>query len=129
MAVPDTGADYVYLLGPITLEIWKISSNARTRYGFRFYDAGWTAAPVFEADNFKMPSWATLDETALDILSYLLVQEGEEDDFFFREYTPEQIRWRDARAAVLRPALEAETREVAASRPKARHQVGRRKSR
>lgn len=129
MVFPAKEPTTVYFLGPLTVELWKISSNGRTRYAYRFFDAEWSDAPVFEDDAFKMPSWATYEETALDILSYLVLQEGEVESFFFRDYTPEQLRWRDARSRALRPQIVAKTKEVALQAPRSRILAGRRRKR
>lgn len=126
MAFPVKEPTTVYFLGPLTIELWKLASNGRTRYAYRFFDAEWGDDPIFEADDFKMPSWATFEETALDILSYLVLQESEVDSFFFKDYTPEQLRWRDQRSLALRPQIVAKARDVALQAPKSRVLAGRR---
>lgn len=118
MSVPDKDPTYVYFLGPLTLELWKLDSAKRTRYAYRLFDEEWKTAPVFAADDFKMPGWATNEETALDILSYLVLQEGEAESWFFKDYTPDQLRWRTDRGLPLRPSIVAETRRVAAKCPR-----------
>lgn len=127
MAVPLKEPTFVYHLGPLTIELWRISSNGRTRFAYRLFDAEWGELPVFEADDFKMPDWATFEETALDIISYLVLQADEADSFFFKDYTSEQLRWRDQRGLALRPEIVRRTREVASQTPRSRVLAGRRR--
>lgn len=129
MPVPLKPPTFVYHLGPLTIELWKISSDGRTRYAYRLFDAAWGEVPVFEGDDFKMPNWTTYEETSLDILSYLVLQADEVDKFFFKDYTPEQIRWRDTRGSVLRPEIVSQVRAVAAAAPRRRAMAGGRRKR
>lgn len=129
MAVPQKPPTFVYNLGPLTIELWKVASNGRTTYAYRLFDAEWNDSPVFEGDDFKMPNWTTFEEASLDILSYLILQADEVDSFFFKDYTPDQIRWRDQRGRALRQEIVQKTREVAARSPRSRAGGRRRKGR
>lgn len=112
MVPPDRDPDFVYTLGPLTIELWQVASNGRALYAYRLFDQEWGGVPVFEADDFKMPSGATFEETALDILSYLVLQADEVEEWFFRDYTPEQLRWRDERGPLFQPTLMEEARRL-----------------
>lgn len=129
MPVPLRRPDHVYRLGPLELEIWRISSNSRIRYAYRMYDLEWSELPVFEWDDFKMPEWATIQETALDILYYLTLREWDVEGWFFKDYTPEQFRWRDARAEKLQQEVLAEARRTAAAPVRSRLIMGAKKRR
>jgi hypothetical protein len=127
MDIPARRPTYAYLFGPLGLDLWRVETNGRSRYAYRFYDQEWGRDPVFEADDFKMPNWATWEETALDIMSYLLLQEGDVEGWFFKDYTAEQLKWRDERGSVFQPAVYEEAKRVSDAKPK--HKAGSRRGR
>jgi hypothetical protein len=125
--IPARSPDHVYVLGPLRLELWRISGNDRVRWGYRLFDEEWSPSPVFEEDAFKMPAWATIEETALDVLSYLTLRKWDAEEWFFESYTPEQLRWRDERAEGFQQKIMEEARRAAARPVRAKHVLGVRK--
>jgi len=53
MDIPARRPTYAYLFGPLGLELWRVETNGRSRYAYRFFDQEWGREPVFEADDFR----------------------------------------------------------------------------
>ena len=120
MAMPLRSPTRVFRFGPYTVELWALRDKApkgRVHYAFSFFDEKWGPEPVAARWDYMAPEWETYENVALGLLHFLSVQEGEEEEFFFRDYTPEQLAWRDERAAILREELRAieEAREAGIS--------------
>lgn len=126
MAMPVREPDRTFRFGPFVLELWVMPgqyADGRVRYAFRFFDDQWSPAPVFERWDYKSPEWQTYEEVALSVLEYVATEGPDvRDPYFFRDYTLDQILWRDFRAPMLKAVITEE------ERGRRRRMAGRKKS-
>lgn len=108
---------YHYRLGSLSVTL----SNPRRKAGelhtlvsYTMRDLDWHGCAVlFSGDNLAVSplhEWNSPD-AALALLGFLVMQDGDVDPSYFAHYTPEQLRWRDERAADF--AWQVDRRETA----------------
>lgn len=89
---------------PHRLELFSLGVNAapdgsrswmaKERMGYRFYTGD---TMIFEGVDFFVPLGMSrnMPRVALELLCFLTLREGDTDDEYFDDYTPEQLVWRD----------------------------------
>jgi hypothetical protein len=73
----------------------KVSETNKTQLAYEFKDG---RNVVFAGGNFWASPCHAIDslETIYELLGFLSVGEGDVDSEYFKDYTPEQIAWRDS---------------------------------
>jgi|WetSurMetagenome_2_1015567.scaffolds.fasta_scaffold423091_1 hypothetical protein len=72
--------------------------DGKWRLAYVLLDAG---RVIFAGDDFFSPNDLDARWNVVQLLGFLSLQEGDTDPEYFASYTPEQIAWRDERAAEL----------------------------
>ena len=102
---------------------YRETRRGTTKYAYRLYDDEWARGPIFGRWDWKAPEWDTYDEVAFGILRFLSLGEGDVKDpnWWFVQYTPDQLQWRDARTPLLQLLLEE---QMAGGRLAQMHRLG-----
>lgn len=103
-------------VGPMLVNMWKIGTDrdGKDLIAYQLYDSDWHDNPVFEGNDFHSPNGYSMEESALSLLGFLTLKEGDTDSEYFEQYTPEQIKWRDERAEQMQiEVMEAEEKLAA----------------
>lgn len=83
------------------LKVWKRDGFRLTLYylggeriGYRFTDKG---IKIFEGKDFRPSPMYAIDslESVYSLLGFLSLQDGDTDSDYFKDYTPDQLAWRD----------------------------------
>ena len=114
--MPSRTPDRIYDFGPFWLELWRTGWNGRSKYAFRFFDREWSRKPLFERLDFQTAEFALLDVAALDALFFLSVRPEDlvqlDPTSYFKDYTPDQLKWLEQRAGLLREVITQEAERV-----------------
>lgn len=88
--------------------------NGRQKLYYRLYDNGQL---IFEGDDFCPSPLYSIDgdRTVSALLSFLSARKGDTDSEYFKDYTPEQISWRDSNRCEYLSMLASDLEERAES--------------
>lgn len=95
------GITSTFHLESFTLRLHSIKKEeyGQWRIGYKFEDNGQV---IFEGDDLEVAHHEPVGlSTVEDALSFFSLEQGDTDDDYFDSYTPEQLAWRDTRAAEL----------------------------
>ena len=93
---------FVYQIGTIRVEMYMPVFKDRWSVSYRMYDTDFNSKPIFEgSDYYPSPMFPAVlsEESALGLLGFLALNEGDIEKDYFQGYTARQMRWRDTKAA------------------------------
>ena len=72
--------------------------NGREYLKYEFYDFQVSNSPVFQGNDFSSSPMveSQSEDSVMSLLGFLSCQEGDTDDEYFKDYTQEQLAWRDS---------------------------------
>jgi hypothetical protein len=107
----------------IELHHTSMQNKHTWRLGYLLYDDVWATATgadplIFTGDDLTVATPVDIPHAVSALCAYLSFQDGEISPSYFRQYTPNQLAWRDARAGQLAPWGDDTLHDAGALHPK-----------